>query len=91
MCSWEFFPSKKGTISGIIVGAFGISAFFFGFIAMAIVNPDNEPVDKNTLMYREEIANRVPLMLRVLCICFAAFAAIGIIFVKRNPAFVREE
>ena len=42
MCSWEFFPEKKGTITGMIFCAFGISSFFYGFIAMAIVNPHNE-------------------------------------------------
>lgn len=91
MCSWEFFPSKKGTISGIIVGTFGFSAFFFGFITLAIVNPDNEDVDKDTGMYSQDIADRVPLMLRVMCLCFAIFATIGIIFIRRNPVFVAEE
>ena len=46
MCSWEYFPNKKGTISGIIIGTFGFSSFFFGFIAMAIVNPNNEEATK---------------------------------------------
>lgn len=91
MCSWEFFPSKKGTISGIIVGVFGLSSFFFGFIAMAIVNPNNEEADANTHMYSLDVAERVPRMLRILCLCFFFFAGIAILLIKRNPAFVREE
>ena len=46
MCGWEFYPEKKGTLSGIMLGSFGISSFFYGFICMAIVNPDNaEPIE----------------------------------------------
>ena len=42
MTGWEWFPEKKGTISGIVLGVLGTSAFFFGFICLAIVNPDND-------------------------------------------------
>mmetsp|Transcript_17786 Transcript_17786/g.17490 ORF Transcript_17786/g.17490 Transcript_17786/m.17490 type:complete len:136 (+) Transcript_17786:188-595(+) len=42
LLAWEFFPQRKGLLSGIIVGAFGFGAFFFGFISLAIVNPSNE-------------------------------------------------
>lgn len=41
MTGWEWFPEKKGTISGIVLGTLGSSAFFFGFITLFIVNPDN--------------------------------------------------
>jgi MFS family permease len=41
ICSWEYFPNRKGMISGIIIGGFGFGAFIFGFISFAIVNPDN--------------------------------------------------
>ena len=42
MTGWEWFPEKKGTISGIVLGTLGSSAFFFGFITLVIVNPENE-------------------------------------------------
>ena len=41
MCGWEWLPSRKGLVSGIILMGFGFASFFFGFIAMALVNPDN--------------------------------------------------
>jgi len=52
-------------MTGLIVGAFGLGAFFFGFITTAIVNPDNERLDKDAPLphyYSEEVANRVPKM-----------------------------
>lgn len=37
----EWFPERKGLISGLIIGAFGFGAFIFGFITTWIVNPEN--------------------------------------------------
>ena len=39
MCGWEWFPERKGLISGLIVAGFGFGAFIFGFISTGIVNP----------------------------------------------------
>lgn len=87
MCGWEFFPLNKGTVTGIIMAAAGISSLFFGFICMSIVNPDDEemiPQPNGSKMYSLEVASRVPLMLRVMCLCFILFVTIGILTVKRN-------
>jgi MFS family permease len=65
ICCWEWFPEKKGFMTGLIVGAFGLGAFFFGFITTAIVNPDNERLDTDAPKphyYSEDVANRVPQM-----------------------------
>ena len=35
------FSEKKGLITGIIVGAFRLGTFFFGFISLTLVNPNN--------------------------------------------------
>ena len=36
-------------VSGIVVGGFGFGSFMFGFIAQAIVNPDDIEPDLVTL------------------------------------------
>ena len=41
ICAWQWFPQRKGLISGLVIGAFGFGAFIFGFLSTAIVNPDN--------------------------------------------------
>ena len=94
MCGWEFFPNRKGMVSGIIVGGFGFGTFIFGFISTALVNPDNvEPfqVPNGDVLYPFEIASRTPKMLRELCAMWIVLSAIGIIFIDRNPSFVRKE
>jgi len=46
ICAWEYFPERKGLISGLVIGAFGFGAFLFGFITTAIVNPEDLSIDK---------------------------------------------
>jgi MFS transporter, OFA family, oxalate/formate antiporter len=41
ICAWEWFPNRKGFISGMILFGFGIGAFIFGFLSTALVNPHN--------------------------------------------------
>ena len=67
ICSWEWFPERKGLMTGLIVGAFGFGAFFFGFITKAIANPNNlkPPNDFDEPpphFYPVEVAERVPQM-----------------------------
>ena len=70
ICAWEYFPEKKGLITGIIVGAFGFGAFFFGFISLALVNPNNASPDLEVTggkIFKPETpeANNAPRMLRI--------------------------
>jgi len=41
MCSWEWYPNKRATASGVTQAGFGMGPFIFSFITTAIVNPDN--------------------------------------------------
>ena len=63
VCCWEWFPNRKGLITGLIVGGYGFGAFIFGYITKAIANPENESADKTTKLFSETVANRVPKMI----------------------------
>jgi len=39
VCGWEYFPSRKGLVTGIVISAYGFGAFGFGLLAVWIVNP----------------------------------------------------
>ena len=39
VAGWSWLPEQKGHVTGIILGAFGLGSFIFGFISIAIVNP----------------------------------------------------
>lgn len=69
MCGWEHLPSKKGAVSGLVIGGFGFGAFIFGFISTAIANPDNlkkvkeDPSctgDDCESYFPEEVSDKVP-------------------------------
>jgi MFS transporter, OFA family, oxalate/formate antiporter len=47
-CGWEYFPDNKGMVSGIIMLAFGMGSFIFSFIALAVVNPNQEDPEVET-------------------------------------------
>jgi OFA family oxalate/formate antiporter-like MFS transporter len=87
ICGWEYFPKKRGLVTGIVVGAFGCGAFFFSFIAKAIVNPENHPRDiimPDGNLWGSVIADRVPRLIRILCAIWAVLAFGGILFIKRK-------
>lgn len=41
ICGWEYFPDRKGLVTGIVMSAYGFGSFAYTLIAQAIVNPDN--------------------------------------------------
>lgn len=67
ICCWEYFPERKGLITGIIVGAYGFGSFVFNQISSALVNPESL---KPTILihngkseikyYTPDVANNVP-------------------------------
>ena len=62
ICGWEWFQDQKGIVTGVVLGAFGFSAFVFSFVALAVMNPDNEDpiiLPNGHLIYSEEVASRV--------------------------------
>ena len=42
MTGWEWWEGREGIVTGVVLGAFGFSSFFFSLIASAIINPNNE-------------------------------------------------
>ena len=74
VCAYKYFPNKKGLITGIIVGSYGLGSSIFNIVATKIVNPENaKPYlkapngDKNLKFFDEMVADRVPMMFRILC------------------------
>lgn len=77
--SWRYFPENKGLVGGIVLAGFGFGSFVFNFVSTAIVNPRHEEPDPVTGLFPMDVAENVPKMIRILCICWAVLAAIGIV------------
>lgn len=87
-CGWRYFPTKKGKVSGFIIGGYGLGSFIFNFIALALVNPNNDKptVIEGTHKYfpYDGVAQNVPFMLKVLGACYLGVGMLGT-FLVRNP------
>jgi hypothetical protein len=59
---------------------FGLGAFFFNFIVVALVNPDNEKqVDH---LFPESVGNNLPFALRIMGIIYAGIGILGAILIS---------
>ena len=94
-CAWEWFTVGRGFITGLLYGAFGMGAFTFDFITVAIVNPDNlqrvTDEETNEDYFPKEVAMRVPYMFTICCITWGSMLLISIFLIERNPAFVQRK
>ena len=86
---WEYFPHRKGTVSGIILLGFGLASFIFGFVSLAIVNPDNEQPELSVAggkIFGPEspVSMRVPRMLRIYCAIWLALLLISLPLIRRK-------
>lgn len=87
VCGWEFFPAKKGLVTGIIISAYGFGSFGFGLLAIDIVNPDHVNPSIQALdqkFYTEDIADNVPHMIRALVYMWVPLVLIGVLLVTRR-------
>ena len=92
LCGWEWFPDNKGLVSGIILAGYGFGAFFYGYISTALVNPhDIQPHKDGDKLFPQEVSDNFPKMFRICLISWAVLCSIGIIFVRRNPEFVKNQ
>ena len=93
ICAWEWFPHRKGFVSGLLVAAWGFSSFIFSFVSTDLVNPhDARPTvyDKanDVTYFGKGVADRVPYMLRTLVLIWAFFVIASLLLLRRRD---REE
>ena len=95
ICGWEYFPKKRGLVTGICLGGYGFGSFIFSQVSTAIVNPHKDsPIDDPTYeinFYKESVALRVPEMIRQLSYMWVGLWIIGLIFVSRPPLIAKDE
>lgn len=72
---------------GWIVGMLGISAALWNFIVNSIINPENVvptgPV--NDKVFPADIADKIPELIKTLCLIHLVIAVIVVIFVFKKP------
>ena len=81
-CGWQYYPHRKGLVSGIIISGFGLSSFIFSFVVKALFNPQNRSVSDITYgdgtYYYAEIADRAMSSMRWLILMWAVLFVLGV-------------
>lgn len=89
VCGWKYFPNNKGLVSGIISGAYGMGNVIFSYLSTSIVNPHGLDatieINTDTVYFAEEVASRVPEMIRYLCVIWFFQIIFAIAFISIPP------
>lgn len=81
-CLWEHNYSNRGIVTGFVKGSFYLGTFIFGMLAEYFVNPKGVKSDEYGIC-PNEIAERVPMSLKVLTIIVSLLLAMGICMIER--------
>ena len=90
ICAWEWFPERKGMMTGLIVGGYGFASFIFAFLSTKLVNPNDMKPDiydatNKVTYFGDEVADRVPYMIRTLASIWTIFVVIAVCLITRKP------
>lgn len=82
---WDYFPSKRGMVSGIVICGFGMGSFIFSFVSTMLANPQNlsahhEVID--IVYYGTDVAENVPGMIKKLSLSWTILCSISLICLK---------
>lgn len=81
MIGWNYFPQKKGLVTGLLMACYGTSISAFNLICTALLNPENDPpnmLGEDSQKYFESyIADRVPYMLQTISLISLALGLLG--------------
>lgn len=89
IAGWEYFPTKRGLISGVIVGGFGFGSFIFSFISLATANPSGEVATLEVAGGKifppdSEISSNAPFMLRINCAIWLGLLLVSLPVLRRK-------
>ena len=91
--SWQYFPGKKGLISGLIISSYSLGAIIWIPLTKLIANPHNQkpkpfitPTGVTEYFYDEDsdVVKNVPQMLRVLAYIYLSMVFVSMILINKR-------
>ncbi|KAM3132172.1 hypothetical protein pb186bvf_015767 [Paramecium bursaria] len=73
----NYFPNKKGLVSGLILCGFGFGALIFNPVIQQLANPDNISLQPDGY-YPIEVADKIPSALRYMSLIYLVGGVIGV-------------
>ena len=92
---WEYFPNKKGTITGIINSGFSTGGIVYSFLSKDLINPNNQEPNKLLIiggvpenMYKEdsEIVANFQKSLRTISLIIISMMLVGNLIVYQKTS-----
>ena len=78
-------PDSVGLFSGLVAGAFGVSAAIFTPLQTALINPENFVPDESGYFYQDILLDRIPHVFFILSSIYLVMQIIGIILICDPP------
>ena len=82
VAGWKHFPSRRGLVSGCILGGFGSGGFLFNLVGSSLANPDSLALDPATKLFPDAVYANFPNMLRKLAVIYASMQLVGAAMLK---------
>jgi MFS family permease len=88
--AYEFYPLKKGLVSGIIICGFGFGSFTFNWIAYFLMNPNNVKPYKDPVTHEsfidDSVTKHLPVALRSLAAIYLIVGIFGSLLVRTSKS-----
>jgi len=95
--SWYFFPTRKGTVTGIIMVAYGAGCSLQGLAFTYLMNPDNNlptisvvTQEEHELLFDYAVAENYPFAFRMFAVAFLVIGLLGALLIT-EPRMSPEE
>ena len=91
MCSWRYFPDKRGLLTGIAVCGFSLGPLVFSYICQLIVNPNNLAPKEYVYgaikdhYFDQEVYKNVPKLFVILSVIWGIILAY-VVFAVQDPS-----
>ena len=87
--TWNYLPENKAISSGLMLAGYSGGTVPFGILFTMIVNPHNHSPGENeddneSELFGKEVAERVPMTIQWLSICYFSLIVIGLILIPRK-------
>ena len=87
--TWNHLPDNKAISNGFLLAGFSAGSIPFSILFTMIVNPDNHSPGDNEdendqRVFGRDVAERVPMTIQWLSVCYVSFIIIGLILLPRK-------
>lgn len=79
--AYKYFPQKKGMLTGIIMGGYGLGTFISSLIFLKMVNPSNDKIGADG-DFTKEVADNFPIGLQTISYYFAILLFVGCVLLQ---------